>query len=126
MRGRPGLFLPPLPCYYLSMSSHLRHFVLPFCESPQPASDYAVAVQPGCGMSGMASELVEGLDWVLDRHLAQPEPRKPAVVSMSLLVKSKTAAADLIAQKVEELLEAGVIVVAAAGNYHEGESQPDP
>ena len=80
----------------------------------------AVAVQPGCGQSGMASELEEGLDWVLDRHLAQPEPRKPAVVSMSLLVAANTAAADMIAQKVEELLDAGVVVVAAAGNYHEG------
>jgi hypothetical protein len=71
-------------------------------------------------MAGQASELVEGLDWVLDRHLAQPEPRKRAVVSMSLLVKSQTAAAKLIAQKVEELLDAGIVVVAAAGNYHEG------
>jgi hypothetical protein len=68
----------------------------------------------------MASELEEGLDWVLDRHLAQPEPRKPAVVSMSLLVASDTTAADLIAQKVEELIDAGVTIVAAAGNYHEG------
>jgi hypothetical protein len=73
-------------------------------------------------MAGQASELVEGLDWVLDRHLAQPEPRKRAVVSMSLLVKSQTSAAKLIAEKVEELIDAGVVVVAAAGNYHEGVS----
>ena len=83
-------------------------------------------MQPGCGAAGKASELVEGLDWILDRHLAQPEPRKPAVVSMSLLVKARTSAADLIAEKVEELIEAGVIVVAAAGNYQDGAPAPYP
>eukprot|EP00892_Ulva_mutabilis_P011013 jgi/Ulvmu1/8284/UM041_0096.1 len=79
----------------------------------------SVAVQPGCGMSGYASELEEGLDWVLNRHLAQPEPRKPAVVSMSLIISSRSSASVLIAEKVEELIENGIIVVAAAGNFHD-------
>ena len=39
-------------------------------------------------------------------------------------LQANTGAADLIAQKVEELLEAGVTVVAAAGNYHEGALAP--
>ena len=55
-----------------------------------------MAVQPGCGQSGMASELEEGLDWVLDRHMAQPEPRKPAVVSMSLLVQVRFTSAEQV------------------------------
>ena len=81
-----------------------------------------MAVQPGCGKSGYVSELEVGLDWVLERHLAQPEPRKPAVVSMSLIISSKYPASNLIAEKVEELIENGVIVVAAAGNFHDGNS----
>jgi subtilisin family serine protease len=80
----------------------------------------AVAVQPGCGQSGYASELEEGLDWVLDQHLAQAEPRKPSVVSMSLIVAKSSSSSELVAEKVEELIENGVIVVAAAGNFHEG------
>lgn len=73
-------------------------------------------------MSGYASELEAGLDWVLDRHLAQPEPRKPAVVSMSLIISSRSSASYIIAEKVEELIENGIIVVAAAGNFHDGQS----
>jgi hypothetical protein len=80
----------------------------------------AVAVQPGCGQTGYASELAEGLDWVLDRHLAQPEPRAPAIVSMSLIISRTSSASEIISEKVEEMLENGIIVVAAAGNFHEG------
>lgn len=83
---------------------------------------YAVAVQPGCGEAGYASDLEEGLDWVLEKHLAQPEPRKPGIVSMSLIISKQSSSAELISEKVEELLENGIIVVAAAGNFHEGAS----
>ena len=73
-------------------------------------------------MSGYASELEAGLDWVLDRHLAQTEPRKPSIVSMSLIISSRSSASVLIAEKVEEMIENGIIVVAAAGNFHDGQS----
>ena len=79
-----------------------------------------MAVQPGCGEAGYASDLEEGLDWVLEKHLAQPEPRKPGIVSMSLIISKQSPSAELISEKVEELIENGIIVVAAAGNFHEG------
>lgn len=79
-----------------------------------------MAVQPGCGEPGYASDLEEGLDWVLEKHLAQPEPRKPGIVSMSLIISKQSSSAELISEKVEELIENGIIVVAAAGNFHEG------
>lgn len=72
-------------------------------------------------MSGYATELEAGLDWVLDRHLSQPEPRKPSVVTMSLILSSRSSASVLIAEKVEEMIENGIIVVAAAGNFHDGQ-----
>jgi hypothetical protein len=90
------------------------------CEAVLTVWVHAVAVQPGCGEPGYASDLEEGLDWVLEKHLAQPEPRKPGIVSMSLIISKQSSSAELISEKVEELIENGVIVVAAAGNFHEG------
>ena len=78
----------------------------------------SVGVQPGCGQSGFASDLIQGLSWVLDHYTAQPHPRPPSVVSMSLLLGA-SAAADEVERMVNELVSAGVIVVAAAGNYRE-------
>lgn len=81
------------------------------------ANIISVAVQPGCGQSGSASELVEGLDWALRRHRSQFKKRA-AVVTMSLLLESGTSVADLVTEKVEQLLANDITVVAAAGNYH--------
>lgn len=90
------------------------------CSSRTDCCGNAVAVQPGCGEPGYASDLEEGLDWVLEKHLAQPEPRQPGIVSMSLIISKQSSSAELITEKVEELLENGIVVVAAAGNFHEG------
>lgn len=78
----------------------------------------AVAVQPGCTVNGRSSELAAGLDWVLDR--IEANPGEPAIVSMSLLISSDSEAAELVADKVADLLEAGAIVVASSGNKSGG------
>lgn len=80
------------------------------------ASIVSIGVQPGCGASGYASDLIQGLSWVYDHYTAHPAPRAPAVVTMSLLV-ANGGAAIAIERVVDDLVAAGVIVVAAAGNY---------
>ena len=85
--------------------------------SSKASNVISVAVQPGCGQGGVASELVEGLDWALRHHRSQPKKR-PAVLTMSLLLEAGTSVADLVAEKVEQLLANAITVVAAAGNYH--------
>jgi hypothetical protein len=102
------------------MQTSATHWIVMQCEAVLTVWVHAVAVQPGCGEPGYASDLEEGLDWVLEKHLAQPEPRKPGIVSMSLIISKQSSSAELISEKVEELIENGVIVVAAAGNFHEG------
>lgn len=74
-----------------------------------------VAVQPGCDAGGYSSDLAAGLDWVLEHHSNNPGP---AIVTMSLLI-SDPSAASVIQLQVQELLDSGVIVIAAAGNYAE-------
>lgn len=76
----------------------------------------SVGVQPGCEESGFASDLIQGLSWALERHLDMTEPRPPAIVTMSLLL-GPGGAADEVERVIEELVEAGIIVVAAAGNF---------
>ena len=76
----------------------------------------SVGVQPGCEESGFSSDLLEGLAWVHTHYLSLPEPRPPALVTMSLLV-SASPAADEIERVIDELIDVGIIVVAAAGNF---------
>jgi hypothetical protein len=76
----------------------------------------SVGVQPGCEESGFSSDLLEGLAWVHTHYLSLPEPRPPALVTMSLLV-SVSPAADEIERVIDELIDTGIIVVAAAGNF---------
>jgi aromatic ring-opening dioxygenase catalytic subunit (LigB family) len=72
-------------------------------------------------MTGYASELIDGLDWVLTRYKAQPEGSKtPSVVSLSLIISKTSSSAVLVGQKIEEMIDLGIIVVAAAGNFAEG------
>jgi hypothetical protein len=78
----------------------------------------AVAVQPGCSVNGRSSELAEGLDWILDQ--IEKHPGQPAIVSMSLLISFESEAAQLVADKVADLLDAGAIVVASSGNKSSG------
>jgi len=77
------------------------------------ATIVSVAVQPGCSMDGRTSDLIAGLDWVLARH---DRVGGPAVVSMSLIVTS-SAAAFVLESSVRDLIDSGIIVVAAAGNF---------
>jgi subtilisin family serine protease len=87
--------------------------------SSKRADIVSVAVQPGCEASGMASDLIEGLEWVRERQRAFGDARPPAVVSMSLILQDGTDIADLVKEKVSELVEENVVVVVAAGNFHE-------
>ena len=73
----------------------------------------SVAVQPGCQQDGRTSDLIAGLDWVLERHR---RVGGPAIVSMSLIVVS-SGAGSVLELMVQELIDAGVIVVVAAGNF---------
>jgi subtilisin family serine protease len=79
----------------------------------------SVAVQPGCEASGMASDLIEGLEWIRERQRSYGTDRPPAVVSMSLILQDGTEVADLVKDKILELVNENVVVVVAAGNFHE-------
>jgi serine protease len=60
----------------------------------------------GCNGSGSQSALIAGMDWVARRHL------KPAVANLSLAGGASAAVDDAVLR----LVQAGVVVVAAAGN----------
>jgi subtilisin family serine protease len=76
------------------------------------ATIVSVAVQPGCNMGGFSSDLASGLDWVIERHL---DKGGPAIVSMSLLI-TNPGSGFVISDQIDQLLRAGVVVVAASGN----------
>lgn len=76
----------------------------------------SVGVQPGCEQSGFASDLLQGLSWILEHHLEQPEPRKPSIATMSLLLEDSAVATE-VEKAIQDMLDAGIIVTAAAGNY---------
>ncbi|HEX8692567.1 MAG TPA: S8 family serine peptidase [Longimicrobium sp.] len=61
----------------------------------------------GCNGSGTTSAFVAGIDWIRSNHV------KPAVVNASLTFAGTSAASD---EAVRNLLDAGVLLVAAAGN----------
>lgn len=82
-----------------------------------------MAVQPGCSANGRSSELAESLDWILERMMEHPGP---AIVSMSLLISTDSRSAALVADKVEDLLDAGAIVVVASGNKAGGARSAAP
>lgn len=50
----------------------------------------------------------------------------PAIVSMSLLISTNSRSAALVADKVEDLLDAGAIVVVASGNKAGGARSATP
>lgn len=74
----------------------------------------SVAVQPGCQQDGRVSDLVSGLDWVLTHH--EKNGKGPAIVSMSLIVVS-SGAGSVLESMVRDLIDAGIVVVVAAGNF---------
>lgn len=74
----------------------------------------SVAVQPGCQQDGRVSDLVSGLDWVLTHH--EKNGKGPAIVSMSLIVVS-SGAGSVLEGMVRDLIDAGIVVVVAAGNF---------
>jgi subtilisin family serine protease len=74
----------------------------------------SVAVQPGCQQDGRVSDLISGLDWVLTHH--EKNGKGPAIVSMSLIVVS-SGAGSVLEGMVRDLIDAGIVVVVAAGNF---------
>lgn len=74
----------------------------------------SVAVQPGCSQDGRVSDLISGLDWVLTHH--EKNGKGPAIVSMSLIVVS-SGAGSVLEGMVRDLIDAGIVVVVAAGNF---------
>ncbi|MCB1382343.1 MAG: S8 family serine peptidase [Notoacmeibacter sp.] len=63
------------------------------------------------GEAGQASALVEAMHWLFDRELTM-EPRKPAVVNLSLTGPKSADVNDWIAKAADY----GIAIVAAAGN----------
>jgi subtilisin family serine protease len=85
----------------------------------------SVGVQPGCEDSGYASDLLEGMSWIHEHYLNQPEPRAPAVATMSPRVPNSDAGTE-VERAIKDLIASGVIVVAAAGNYAEDACESVP
>ena len=78
------------------------------------ANLYGVKVLSDTG-SGSFANIIGGLDFVLNRHLARGADAK-TVVSMSLGAGCTNCANDPLVLKVGELTAAGIAVVVAAGN----------
>ena len=91
--------------------------------STAAGSDYGVAKEAtlvavqvlGCDAEGFHSAVIAGMDWAV-ADAAMSHPDKPAILSMSLgsPYSSETGNAAIEAAR-----EAGVVVVAAAGNDNE-------
>ena len=69
----------------------------------------------GVGVDMWVSSLIKGLDIVLKHHLSKPD-NIPSVVNISL-----AATSSVLGEVVAALAARGVVVVAAAGNYKEGQ-----
>ena len=67
-----------------------------------------------CNGTSSAARVVAGMDWVAANM------RLPAVVSLSIGADRPNALLDRAA---EALLSLGAVVVAAAGNYNDGEDE---
>lgn len=78
----------------------------------------SVAAQPGCGESGYASDLLAGISFVHERYLSLPLPRPPSIATMSLLLPDGEAASE-VERAIADLADAGVIIVAAGGNFND-------
>ena len=75
---------------------------------------YSVRVLDDQGQ-GLTSDVIAGLDWVLANADAQNADR---VDDLSLgKAIEESAATDPLVQAVEEVWDAGIVVVASAGNY---------
>ncbi len=73
----------------------------------------AVGVFAGCDFPSFASELVSGLDWIMEHHDAHPGR---AVVSISGSLIATEPVSSVLKSVVRELLAKGVVVVASAGD----------
>ena len=69
---------------------------------------HSVRVLP-CTNSGMVSDLIEGMDWIVANRI------KPAVANISITASGPSSMIDAAVQKA---IDAGVTVVVAAGNYN--------
>jgi len=74
------------------------------------AAIVSVAVNAGCGADSRASELVAGLDWILSTL-----DGAPSVVTISPQAIAG-GAGEVVTLMTQQLLDAGVVVVAAAGD----------
>jgi len=96
--------------------THVASLVTGLSYGPaKNATVVSAAVQPGCGSSGLISDLAAGLSWVLDQLDALKGA--PAVVTMSLQLSKSDPSSIIIESLVREMLGLGAIVVAASGNY---------
>ena len=78
------------------------------CKS---ATVVSVAVNAGCGADSRASELVAGLDWIL----SEMDPSTATVVAISPQAIAG-GAGEIVTLMTNRLLDAGVVVVSAAGD----------
>ncbi|KAI8327734.1 peptidase S8/S53 domain-containing protein [Chlamydoabsidia padenii] len=66
--------------------------------------------------TGNVAHIIEGLHYILGRIQSKPHPSK-AIINLSVVAGKS----DSLNLAVDALTRAGAIVVAAAGNYHEGD-----
>lgn len=85
-----------------------------------------VSVQPGCGNTGLASDLLQGLAWITQHYLDLPDPRPPGIVTMSLSLSSGTSASISIESTIKGMATIGLVSIVAAGNYDTDACQFSP
>ena len=78
------------------------------------ASLYSVRVLGNDG-SGDVSDVIAGLDWVLQNAAGQEHPRGQPLLRQSVSKSRPTL--DPLVQAAEAVWDAGVVVVCSAGNY---------
>ena len=104
------------PCA-LAHGTHVASLIAGVTFGDATVDIVSVAVMPGCGRPSRSSELVAGLDWILDRGVLNGTVRfqKDTVVAISVLTRDDGVGA-LVADKVASLVAAGAFVMTAAGD----------
>lgn len=97
------------PCA-LAHGTHVASLIAGVTFGDAATDLVSVAVMPGCGRPSRTSELVAGLDWILDRAIS-----KGTVVAISVLTPDSSIG-DIVAEKVSSLVSAGAFVMTAAGD----------
>jgi len=76
---------------------------------------FQVAVKQGCGQVTELSDFAEGLQWIAAHHSANPAPSVIVITTKFAVQVAAPLAVQLIESLVSNLVEAGIVVVAAAG-----------